>query len=147
MGFSPVVMPENYILMFDTPNKIKAKEIIRRAVPHIENIAENIKQGIPLAQPNIKFSDILKSSIINKLFYRCIVSAKGFYSTNDCSGCEKCIAACPLRNIEIKNKKPYWGSACTHCMSCICGCPRSAIEYKNRSKGRSRNYNIGDQIQ
>jgi ferredoxin len=147
MGFSSVVMPENYILMFDAPDKIKAKEIIQKSVPHIKNIAKNIKEGKIISQPKIKFSDKLKSGIINKIFYGFIINAKGFYSTNDCTGCEKCILLCPLKNIKIRNKKPFWGSTCTHCMSCICGCPQSAIEYKNKSKGRSRNYNIGDQIQ
>jgi ferredoxin len=146
MGFSPVVMPENYILMFESPDKVRSKEIIQKSAPHIKNIAENIKEEKTLSQPKIKFSDKLKSGIINKIFYRFIVNAKGFYSTNNCIECEKCVSLCPLKNIKIKNKKPLWGSVCTHCMSCICGCPQSAIEYKNKSKGRSRNYNIGDQI-
>jgi ferredoxin len=147
MGFSAVVMPENYLLMFDVPEKIEAKEIIQKAVPHIKNIAENINEGKIILQPKIKFNDKLKSSIINKIFYKFLINAKGFYATNDCIGCEKCISLCPLNNIKIKNRKPLWGSVCTHCMSCICGCPQSVIEYKNKSKGRSRNYNIGDQIQ
>jgi ferredoxin len=147
MGFSFVVMPENYILMFDAPDKTKAKEIIQKSAPHIKNIAENIKEEKTLSQPEIKFSDKLKSGIVNKVFYRFIINARGFYSTNDCIECEKCVSLCPLKNIKNIDKKPFWGSVCTHCMSCICGCPQSAIEYKNKSKGRQRNYNIGDQIQ
>ncbi|MDR1230118.1 MAG: EFR1 family ferrodoxin [Spirochaetaceae bacterium] len=147
MGFSSVIMPENYILMFNVPDKIKAKEIIQESAPHMRNIAENIKEGKIISQPKTKFSDKLKSGVINRMFYKFMINAKGFYSTNDCIGCEKCIVLCPLKNIEVKNKKAFWESTCTHCMSCICGCPQSAIEFKNKTKGRSRNYYIGDQIQ
>jgi ferredoxin len=146
-GFSAVIMPEIYLLMYNIPNKIEAKKIIQKSVPYIKNIAENIGEGKIIPQPKIKFSDKFKSSIINKIFYKFIMKAKGFYSTDECIGCEKCTVLCPLNNIKIKNKKPFWGSTCTHCMSCICGCPQSAIEYKNKTKGRSRNYNLGDQIQ
>jgi ferredoxin len=104
---SSVVMPGNYILMFYAPDKTETKEIIQKALPHIKNIAENIKEGKTISQQKIGFSDKLKSGVINKLFYRFVISAKGFYSTNDCIVCENCIALCPLKIIRIKDKNRF----------------------------------------
>lgn len=140
-GFASVIMPGNYIAMFPTPDKVQADEIIRKADPKILDIAERIKNGQPLPDEKITLRGRLRSSIVNPLFYSTCVSAKGFYSTNDCSSCGKCAKLCPLNNIEIAEGKPHWGESCTHCMACICGCPNEAIEYKDKSKGKPRYYN------
>lgn len=140
-GFSSVIMPENYIAMFPTPDKIQADEIMRKADPQILNIAERIKDDQPLPNEKITVKGRLKSTIVNPLFYLTSVSARGFYSTNDCTSCGKCAKLCPLNNIAIADRKPHWGQSCTHCMACICGCPSEAIEYKNKSKGKPRYYN------
>ncbi|WML33403.1 EFR1 family ferrodoxin [Clostridium sp. OS1-26] len=140
-GFSTVIMPGNYIVMFPTPDKAKADEIMRKADPQILNIAERIKNGQSLPDEKITPVDRLRSTIVNPLFYLTSVSAKGFYSTNDCTSCGKCAKLCPLNNIAIADRKPHWGQSCTHCMACICGCPSEAIEYKNKSKGKPRYYN------
>ena len=84
--------------------------------------------------------DKFKSSIVNSLFYTAFVSAKGFYSTEECISCGKCVKLCPLNNIELVDGKPKWGEKCTHCMACICRCPKEAIEYKTKTKGRNRYY-------
>ena len=82
--------------------------------------------------------DKLKSGPINALYYKFLVKAKAFYTTDACSGCGKCEKACVLNNITIKDGKPIWGNKCTHCMACICGCPTAAIEYGKKSQGKPR---------
>lgn len=144
-GLASVIMPENYIAMFDVPNKAQADEIIEKAVPQILNIAERIKNGQPLPEEKVTLGDRFMSSIVNPVFYLTCVSAKGFYSTDACTGCGNCAKLCPLKNIEIVGGKPLWGQSCTHCMACICACPNEAIEYKNKSKGKPRYYNTGYQ--
>jgi ferredoxin len=131
--------------MYDTPDKIQADKIIKKATPQILDIAEHIKNGQPLSEDKITLGDRLKSSIVNPLFYLTCVNARGFYSTDDCSFCGKCASMCPLNNIEIIDGKPDWGQNCTHCMACICSCPGEAIEYKKNSKGKPRFYNSGYQ--
>lgn len=140
-GFATVIMPENYIAMFDVPDKDQADEIIKRADPQIIQISECIKNGQLLPKEKITLSYRLMSRIINPLFYLSSVSAKGFYTTDACISCGKCAKLCPLNNIVINDGKPHWSKSCTHCMACICACPTEAIEYKNKSKGKPRYYN------
>lgn len=142
-GFDYVCMPQNYIAMYDVPSHQGAIEIYRRALPEIERIAEKIKSG---QQFDHKASGGMMSDIINPVFYRTSVSAKGFHTTDKCVGCGECVKLCPLNNIRLDGGSPEWGNNCTHCMACINGCPQRAIEYKKATMGKSRNYNIGAEL-
>lgn len=140
MGLSSIIMPENYIAMYNAPDKAKAEIEIQRATPAIYDVGEKIKDGQFLNEKNPKISGTLLSSIVNPIFYSYFVIAKGFYSTNECISCGKCVDLCPLNNIKLVDGKPQWGHNCTHCMACICRCPKEAIEYKNKTKGKTRYY-------
>lgn len=139
-GFTYVRMPENYIAMFSVPGKEEADKIIEKANEKILLLAEEIKDNKYINIEKVKFADRLKSGVVNKIFYLTSVSAKGFYSTEACISCGKCVKDCPLNNITLVEGKPKWGSNCTHCMACICKCPKEAIEYKNKTKGKNRYY-------
>ncbi len=54
-GLAPVIMPENYIAMFPTPDRETAKHIIREADPVIRQIAERIGRGDPLPPEAARF--------------------------------------------------------------------------------------------
>lgn len=139
MGTFKVIMPENYIALYNAPNEEESKEIIKRAQSVINNIVISIKTDEKINNA-VTFKDKLKSSIINPFFYHRIVGSKKFYTTNECIGCGKCVSICPLNNIELKNNRPKWQNNCTHCMACICYCPTKAIEYGKNSIGKERYY-------
>ena len=137
-GFADIVMPENYIAMYNAPDKVTADKIIQKSMPKILKIAEDIRDEIPFPVRTTKAS--LKSGVVNTVFYKFFVKSKGFYTTEKCIGCKKCVQLCPLNNIEMKEDKPSWQNNCTHCMACISGCPTLAIEYKNKTQGKPRYY-------
>ena len=139
-GFASVIMPDNYIAMYDTPDEEKANKIIEDATEKISYIAKCINDSKELEEEKSKLGGSLKSGLVNSLFYSAFVKTKGFYSTDKCISCGKCAKLCPLNNINIVDGRPKWGANCTHCMACICGCPVQAIEYKNKTKGRTRYY-------
>ena len=155
-GCAKVVMPENYLLMFKVPDEAQARQIIGQAEPVIDSIAMAIGQGGSLEKtdgwkessgpryPDSPFNEKvglggrLSSSLVNKVFYKCFVSAKKFYSLDRCTSCGYCETVCPLNNIRLQDGKPQWGDACTHCCACICKCPQEAIEYGKSSAGKPR---------
>ncbi len=137
-GVLEVVMPENYIAMFNAPKEDEARAIVEKARPVLEQGKALIQQGKPFPPPKTSLLDRLKSGPINEGFYKFYVKADAFFSTDACSGCGFCVGACPLNNIHLNNGKPIWDKQCTHCMACICGCPSQAIEYGKRSKGKPR---------
>lgn len=140
-GMAEIKMPENYIVLFSAPDKETSKEIIQKSNHQISKIVSDIRNGknFEIIAPS-GLSGTIKSGITNIAFYKFIVHAKGFYSTNQCVGCGKCANLCPLTNISLKNKQPVWGNKCTHCMACICCCPTKAIEYKNKTQNKERYY-------
>ena len=141
-GLKSVVMPENYIAMFNAPDKAAADKIIENARPKILRAAQTIKSGGVLKEP-VGIMGKALSTAVNPIFYPLFVSAKGFYADDKCVSCGKCAEVCPLNNIVIADGKPVWSDNCTHCMACICLCPAEAIEYKNKSKGKPRYHICG----
>lgn len=138
MGCARIVMPENYIAMFKTPEKEEAKQIIRQAEPSINKVCEALKSNIPFGDNKVTFAGKLCSGVVNKTFYPMFVHADKFSVKNTCISCKKCVTLCPMENIRIKDGKPIWGKSCTHCMACICHCPAEAIEYGKHSRGLPR---------
>lgn len=138
MGTAPVVMPENYIAMFNAPENEEAKQIIEKATPVIDSAAHKIANGEVFPSPRNNLYDRFMSSVVNPLFYRLFVKADAFYGNSKCTGCGKCVKLCPLNNITLKDGRPVWGKSCTHCMACICHCPVEAIECGKKSAGKPR---------
>ncbi len=136
-GLKSVKMPENYIAMFNAPDKNEAHRIIEAAKPQILKIARRIKAGKNIGERTNAAGAVL-SGPVNSIFYRFAVKADGFYADEKCISCGKCEKVCPLNNVKLVEGKPVWGKNCTHCMACICLCPTEAIEYKKKSIGKSR---------
>ncbi len=137
-GVLEVVMPENYIAMFNVPKPSTQQKIIANAEPCIQTGIDCVRKGIDFPPYNARFVQKLKTHIVNPLFYALCVKAKDFYATDDCIGCGKCEQVCVCNNIRMENGKPVWGKDCTHCMACICRCPKEAIEYADKSQGKPR---------
>lgn len=137
-GCGEVVMPENYIALFNAPGKEEAKRIISAAERALHKIAANIKEGSPLPDVKAGAAEKLLSGIVNKIYYPLVVKDKKFYAEETCTGCGLCERRCPLHNIAMENGKPVWKGNCTHCMACIAYCPQEAIEYGKATKGKER---------
>lgn len=141
MGLQAVVMPENYIALFQAPQQEQAQRMIMRAVPVLRQIAAQIAAGQSLHCSPPGCVGRLESAVVNPLFYRFVVKAKPFFATDACIGCGRCATLCVCNNIHIRDKRPHWGKRCTHCMACINACPTEAIEYGKRTAGKRRYFN------
>lgn len=138
MGVMKVIMPENYIAMFEAPDMEEAGRIIDAAEPKVAEAIDHIRADRPFPAAAVSVMDRMLTTVANPVFYRAIVKADAFRVTEACTGCGKCERECVLNNIRITEGKPAWGKECTHCMACICGCPAHAIEYGNKSVGKVR---------
>ena len=138
MGTAQIVMPENYIAMFDAPQPEQAERIVENAQPDISAAIACIKQGQSFPAPRSNFYDRFMSAAVNPIFYSLFVKANAFAAGSGCTGCGHCAELCPMNNIRLEAGRPIWGTSCTHCMACICYCPAEAIEYGKKSVGKPR---------
>ena len=138
MGTAQILMPENYIAMFDAPKAEEAWKIVTKAEPVIKKIIAYIKAGKEFCPPRNNLYDRFMSGPVNPIFYKFFVKANAFKANDSCIGCGQCVKKCPLTNIQLEKERPVWGEKCTHCMACICYCPTEAIEYGKKSVGKPR---------
>ena len=138
MGTAQIIMPENYIAMFNAPQAEEARQIVARAEPDIDRAISVIRAGQEFPPPRNNLYDRFMSGPVNPIFYSFFVKANAFAAGSTCTGCGQCTRLCPTNNITIQNGKPVWGGDCTHCMACICRCPVEAIEYGKKSLGKPR---------
>lgn len=139
MGIAEIVMPENFINMFDVPEKEEALRIIYDAGPEIDAAARLIKAGKKLPSHCSGPIDMLKSSIVNRMFYKHFMGTKEYTVSDECTGCGFCEKNCPAGCICIENGKPIWkDEVCFQCQACISHCPQKAIEYGKKSLGKPR---------
>ncbi|MGN1329555.1 MAG: EFR1 family ferrodoxin [Eubacterium sp.] len=138
MGCSEIVMPENYIALFDAPEKTEALEIIESSEPNIEKTGQIISSGKAIPEKSVGAVGKIKSSIVNAVYYPMLIHSKKFAVSDNCISCGKCVKSCVMNNIKLVDGKPAWTDNCTHCMACICSCPKSAIEYGKASVGKPR---------
>lgn len=145
-GTAAVLMPENYIAMYDSPSLEEAHRIVERSKPAIIDIANRISKGLVLKdeRPTLWFRFL--SGPVNPLFYCFFVRDKAFWTTDACISCTHCQKVCPMKNISMEEGRPAWHGKCTSCMACIASCPKKAIEYGKKSKGRTRYFNYEDPI-
>ena len=103
MGTAQIIMPENYIAMFNAPDVEKAKKIVAAAGPDIAKAVLAIKHGEKLPSKS-GLGASFESGLVNDIFYAAFVKANAFRADQTCTGCGKCKKFCPLNNITLKNK-------------------------------------------
>ena len=138
MGTAQIIMPENYIAMFNAPQAEEARQIVVKAEPDIDRVISAIAANQSFPPPRNNLYDRFMSGPVNPIFYAFFVKANAFTASDACTGCGQCTRLCPTNNITLKSGKPVWGGDCTHCMACICRCPTEAIEYGKKSRGKPR---------
>lgn len=138
MGTAQLIMPENYIAMFNAPQPEEARQIVARAEPDIDRAIAAIREERAFPPTRCKLYDRFMSGPANPIFYGCFVKDRAFAVSDACIGCGQCARLCPTNNITLREGKPVWGGDCTHCMACICRCPAEAIEYGRKSIGKPR---------
>lgn len=137
-GTLPVVMPDNYLVLFRPPLPEQALPIIQAAKPVLEKGAGRILRREDFPWPKIGRIDRFKSGVVNTLFNRYQIKTKPFTVQDACICCGQCERACPLGNVQLIDGKPVWGNRCTHCMGCISICPVQAIDYGKSTRGKPR---------
>ena len=88
-----IIMPENYIAMFNAPQKEQARSIVEQAEPALQKVMAQLKAGQEFPPPRENLYDRFMSGPVNPVFYRFFVKADAFRATDACIGCGKCVSS------------------------------------------------------
>lgn len=106
MGTAQIVMPENYIAMFNTSQAEEVRQIVAKAEPDIDRAISAIAVSQAFPPPRHNLYDRFMSGPVNPIFYSFFGKAKAFAASNPCTGCGQCVKSCPTNNIVIQNDRP-----------------------------------------
>jgi ferredoxin len=133
-GFSlkailPVDMPSNWISIHPGLNHQTVKYLHERNKERVTVFAQKILSGKSHFKALIEVYDILITPIaFGYYFIGRFFLAKTYYASKDCTNCDICINACPVKAIIKVDKRPFWTLNCESCMKCMGNCPEKAIE-------------------
>ncbi len=105
------------------------KQIVEQANEKLILAAQNLKEGKP-TQEGLGFFYHLAGLFGQRLYFfnkTSQYSDKLRIDSNACIGCGKCVTACPMNNLMLRNNKAAAGDRCTMCYRCINQCTQKAI--------------------
>jgi len=123
----------NYVVAYNMSDKIE--KITASSNKKLVTIINSIK--MKKSNKINKLTKIFNS--INKNFVEKVSNMdNNFTVNNNCINCGICEKVCPVKNIEIVEKKPQYKHHCEQCVACIQFCPQRAINYSNVTQNRRR---------
>lgn len=135
-----VIMPNTYVILpgFDVDSQEVAAKKLDGSKERLNYIAAHIKNR------KFRFNYVrgkmanFKSGVIYPMFKTMGINPRKWHWTQECIGCGKCAAACPVGNVTMKGGHPEWGNDCTSCLACYHHCPTHAVEYGRRTVHKGR---------
>jgi Pyruvate/2-oxoacid:ferredoxin oxidoreductase delta subunit len=130
IGSIPYDMPSNWISIHPAIGEKSTKFIFSVIQKKVEKHFKSLISGKSLF---VSRKDIVQDLLIAPVslgyyFAGRFIFAKSFYASHKCNNCGLCAHLCPVKAIQMKNKRPFWTLSCESCMKCMNSCPENAIE-------------------
>lgn len=133
-----VRMVGNFVPLYDPAQGAKREKLLADADRRFSEIASSIDKGL-IVRPGIALLSALLKRFTYEGFIRQLHDAdKNFIADEKCTACGTCAAVCPVKNIDMVDKKPVWKHHCELCCACIHFCPVEAIQYGTKTAKRGR---------
>lgn len=116
----------------------KWKDVIFTEQPYLANVypgdTRNIGIIFCIRDMAIEYFNLGVNPIFreNYVIGNAEITSKGYFITEDCIGCGKCVNVCPQRAIEKGKPSVIHQEHCLHCGNCFENCPVSAIKHRTK---------------
>lgn len=128
-------MVDTYTPIFDISTKEKQNKFTKHTEEQIDNVIKSISKREHKNRMNRQSPAFIVNMISQPLYNNKKRKTNRFSVNESCIGCGLCAKKCPVKAIEIKDKKPVWiKDKCVMCLGCLHRCPKFAIECGNKTK-------------
>ena len=132
-------MPDTWTPIFNLSDAERVAEINRKAEFQINELIEQIKCREKGKHMDLTFPHFVGQ--IGEHIYDRKRLTKNLAVTEACIGCGLCARKCPVKAIEIRDKRPVWvKDQCVMCLRCLHHCPKFAIYYGRGTTSRHGQY-------
>ncbi len=133
----PVIMPDNYVLMFRIPPAKERERILAAAAERLEEVSAAVERREHTGL-HVTVRDRLMTAGVYPSYVHGRKTAK-FFADDRCVGCGMCAKRCPVGAITMVDGRPQWtAKRCAQCMACL-RC--NAVQYGRATKKRERYVN------
>lgn len=135
-----VQMPETYVAFpgFHLDTQAVALRKLQAARRRLDDLSTRIGRRETFTDVRPGTAPWMLSHVVNPLFYACLISDRHYHASRACTGCGRCVQACPVGNIRLVNGRPAWQGHCAGCLACYHHCPAAAIRYGRRTQGKGQ---------
>jgi ferredoxin/flavodoxin len=135
-----VLMPANYIALYDAPPQKRQEKLLARGDAKIKEVSVAARARLDYCEKEVLLPGLLWK-IIYRLWRRKVSSKSKLFRVDSlrCVSCGICVRLCPAGIIRMEEGEPLWEKeGCQECMACIQGCPHQAIQRGKKTESRRR---------
>ncbi len=134
-----VLMPANYIALYDAPSEERQQKLLRRGEAKVQEVAVAARAKLDYCEKEALLPGLLWRIIYRFWRIRRPKKSRLFrVDSSRCVSCGACVRLCPSDIISLQEGEPVWKEGCQECMACIQGCPHQAIQRGTKTESRRR---------
>ena len=134
-AFYAIRMADTWTPAYDLSTPEKVAVFTRTTEEEIDRTIQSVAARATNRKMTPRTPTFLTEWFAEPVYNACVRKTSHFRVEESCIGCGLCERKCPVKAIELREKRPVWvRERCVMCLGCLHRCPKFAIQYGSRTK-------------